>query len=689
MGKLMNGKNLVLGVCYYPEHWPQELWREDLLRMKENGITVVRIGEFAWSIVEKTEGEFDYCFFDSFLDLAEEVGMQVIFGTPTATPPAWLTEKYPEVLNANIEGTLYRHGARRHYNYNSKKYQELSARIVTKFAEHYAKRSCVIGWQIDNEINCELAVFYSQSDTLAFRTFLKEKYQTLDALNAAWGTVFWNQTYTAWEEIFVPRKTIGVAVNPHQVLDYTRFISESARRFVHMQSEIVRSYIKEDDFITTNGIFNNVDNHKMTEESLDFLTYDSYPNFAFCLDAYKSEDKGLRDRNWSRNLAEVRSASPAFGIMEQQSGANGWNTHMEAPTPRPGQLTLWTMQSIGHGADFVSYFRWRTCTFGTEIYWHGILDYSGRENRRLREVRQVYSHLQKMQEIAGAKYQAQVGIIRDYDNIWDAQLDVWHNRVEWQSQMALFDACQVSHTPFDYLYLDTEREGLLEQMQTYKVLFYPHATILTKAQAELLSAYVQAGGILVFGCRSAYKDEHGHCVMEKLPGVLAKLTGADVLEYSFIPPDTPEIEIDWNGKILKASVFIDELCADGDEAKLEASYSSEYFAGQGALVSNAYGKGKVYYYGTAWNRESALVFLEQLGVCNPYAALLELPEDCELCVREKNGKNYYFILNYSSEERTIELHESLKNMYTDEKVSGTYKMKGYETLVLTEDSESM
>lgn len=165
----------------------------------------------------------------------------------------------------------------------------------------------------------------------------------------------------------------------------------------------------------------------MTAESLDFITYDSYPNFAYCLDDYDEKDV-LKDRAWSRNLSEARSASPVFGIMEQQSGANGWNTRMEACTPRPGQLTLWTMQSIAHGADYVSYFRWRTCTVGTEIYWHGILDYSGRENRRLREVRSVSEKLTHLQEVSGAKYTAKTALLKDYDNIWDAAVDRWHGR---------------------------------------------------------------------------------------------------------------------------------------------------------------------------------------------------------------------------------------------------------------------
>ena len=179
-------------------------------------------------------------FFDSFLDVAEEEGMKVIFGTPTATPPVWLTEKYPEVLNCRLDGTPFRHGMRRHYNYNSSVYRKFCSIIVEKAAQHYGQRPCIVGWQIDNEINCEVDVFYSESDTAAFREFLKEKYQTLDALNEAWGTVFWNQTYTKWEEIYVPRPTVHDSTNPHQVLDYTRFVSASAIQFCKIQSDIIR-----------------------------------------------------------------------------------------------------------------------------------------------------------------------------------------------------------------------------------------------------------------------------------------------------------------------------------------------------------------------------------------------------------------------------------------------------------------
>ena len=215
MSALLDGKRIVLGTCYYPEHWPREMWKEDLERMLGAGIEVIRIAEFAWSKTEPTEGVFTYEFFDSFLDLCEEVGMKVIFCTPTATPPAWLTHKYPEVLNCTIDGTKLQHGARRHYNYNAPIYRQLTERITHKLGEHYGPRKCIIGWQLDNEINCEVNVFYSEADSAAFRVFLQEKYGTLEALNKAWGTAFWNQDYSAWEEVHVPRKTISDSTNPH------------------------------------------------------------------------------------------------------------------------------------------------------------------------------------------------------------------------------------------------------------------------------------------------------------------------------------------------------------------------------------------------------------------------------------------------------------------------------------------
>lgn len=672
--KLINGSSIDLGVCYYPEHWDKSLWAEDLERMLEAGIKTVRIAEFAWSLIEPREGEFTYDFFDGFLELAGEKGMQVIFCTPTATPPAWLTEKYPEVLNADMDGHLYRHGSRRHYNYNSPVYREKTRIIVEKSASHYGGHPAIVGWQLDNEFNCENDLFYSQSDTAAFRSFLQEKYGTLAALNQAWGTVFWNQTYTDWEEVYVPRKTNTNSVNPHQVLDYYRFVSDSVNGYAKLQADIVRKYKKPEDFITTNGMFSNIDYQRMRRESLDVLMYDSYPDFGYALDGYNPEDP-MKDRWWSRNLAEVRAVSPVFGIMEQQSGANGWNTRMEAPSPRPGQLTLWTMQSIAHGADYISYFRWRTCTFGTEIYWHGILDYSGRENRRLKEVREVSAKLGKMQELAGAKYVAKVGIVKDYDNIWDARLDRWHARVDSVSQNALFVVLQQTHTPFDYVYLENHQDA--ESLRQYDLLFYPHASILTGERMKVLEDYVAAGGRLVMGCRTGYKDLNGKCVMDYLPGLAARLTGTDIPEYSFAAPDEGRITVEWEGAEFEAAVFHDLLAPVGEDAQILGTYTSGTYAGTPALIRNRFGKGEAYYFGGAFGEDTVRVLLEKLGAAEPYEEIISLPEGCELALREKEGRRYLFVLNFLSEPAEIHIHTRLYNLLEQREETGRQTLEKY------------
>lgn len=681
MKNILQGDRIVLGTCYYPEHWDKALWRDDLERMKAAGIEVVRIAEFAWSKVELHEGEFDFSFFDEFLDLAEELDMKVIFCTPTATPPIWLTEKYPEVLNAKPDGTLYRHGSRRHYNYNSPKYREKTAIIVEKIAEHYAKRPCIIGWQLDNEFNCELWEFYSKSDTLAFREFLKRKYGTLDEFNKAWGTMFWNQIYTDWNEIYVPRPTAFNNNNPHQWLDYKRFISDSVCRYAKLQSDILRKYIKPDDFITTNSIFGNMDCCRMTEESLDFITYDSYPNFGYCLDTYKDSVADLNDRKWSRNLAEARAISGRFGIMEQQSGSTGNHIGMEGPAPRPGQIKLWTMQSIAHGADYISYFRWRTSTIGTEIYWHGILDYSGRDNRRLREVTAIHDMLKNMNEVAGAAYKAKLGILKEYDNIWDSELDVWHGRIEWSSQAAWFKVLQLNHTPFDFCFVD---HMTVEDMSRYEVLVYPHAVILTQETVDKLTKYVEQGGTLLLGCRAGYKDSTGKCVMLKLPGLVKELCGTDIPEYTYVAPDDGKAYADWNGTKLHADIFNDLLEAEGT-GQVEARYEGTYYAGVPALISNEVGKGKVYYFGGAFSEETVKAFIDKLDIAEPYRDIISLPQACELAVREKNGRDYIFVLNYSKEAVDIKLGKPMTDLITGSRESEAVKVDGYGVKVYIAD----
>jgi beta-galactosidase len=306
-----------LGVCYYPEHWPAELWDDDFRRMREMGLSVIRIAEFAWSIFEPEEDEFSFDLFDRALATAHRHGLQVIIGTPTATPPAWLTHKYPEVLNVTQAGVQYRHGQRRHYNYNAPIYRELSARIVRRMAERYGNHPAVVGWQIDNELNCEVNVFYSEADRAAFREWLKRRYGTLDALNRAWGAVFWNQTYTDWDQVSLTGPTPSDSPNPHQALDEKRFFSDSAIAFARMQADILRE-LAPGHWITTNGLFGHLDSHRLTEETLDFFSYDSYPNFSTIY-----PDQGPDCCSITQKIGEIERDTLRFQLQRRSSSGSG------------------------------------------------------------------------------------------------------------------------------------------------------------------------------------------------------------------------------------------------------------------------------------------------------------------------------------------------------------------------------
>ena len=671
-------KEMTAGVCYYPEHWPKEMWRDDLRRIREAGISVIRIAEFAWTIFEPVEGTFSFDFFDEFLAVAEEEGIKVIFGTPSATPPAWLTEKYPEVLNARKDGVLLRHGGRRHYNYNSPVYRKLTARIVEQLVRHYGQHPCLVGWQIDNELNCETSEFYSEADHAAFRSFLKEKYGTLNALNAAWGTVFWSETYTDWEQLHCPRPVINNGDNPHLMLDYRRFVSASCLSFAGMQAEIIRKYKKPGDFITTNGLFGDMDNHKLQQDSLDIYTYDSYPNFAFEIDRDPKHSKDLNDRKWTRNLTETRSVCPHFGIMEQQSGGGGWTSRMEMPAPRPGQLTLWAMQSVAQGADFISFFRWRTCAFGTEMYWHGILDYDGRDNRKLAEVKDFISKMKTLDPVCGAENAAGFALLKDYDNIFDSETDIWHRRIASASEKEIFAASELNHTPYNIVYMKEETE--LAELAAYKVLVYPHPFIMSEKRAEVLKQYVANGGTLIVGCRSGLKDMNGKCVMLPQPGLLQERTGTDVRDFTYTSPNEDDIYAVWDGGKIMTPVFNDVLTPlPGTEVL--AAYGNGYYKGEAALTRHAYGKGQVLHLGSTFTREGFKELLAYAGALEPFREIVTAPEDVEVVLREKDGQRFLFVLNFMAEERTITLLRSGTLLYTGGTVQGEVTLPAFGTAV--------
>jgi beta-galactosidase len=689
MAKSLHVDRLQLGVCYYPEHWPEEMWADDFRRMRELGFGVVRMAEFAWTIFEPEEGMFSFDLFDRAIALAHEHGLQVILGTPTATPPAWLTHRYPEVLNVTQTGVQYQHGQRRHYTYNAPIYRELSARIVRKLAEHYGEHPAVIGWQIDNELNCETNVFYSPADQAAFRAWTQRKYGTLDALNHTWGTVFWSQTYTDWEQITLTGPTPSDSPNPHQALDEKRFFSDSAISFACIQADILRELAPRQ-WVTTNGLFGHLDSHELTEEALDFFSYDSYPNFGTIMGTLVPQraPDPLRDRRWSWPLSVARSISPNFCVMEQQSGPGGWTNRIAQPSPKPGQMRLWTYQSLAHGADMVLYFRWRTATMGTEIYWHGINDYSNRPNRRVAEVAQVGREWNMIgQRVAGTQTMAHVAIIGDYANEWDGELDRWHGPYTRQSVQAWFTALQYKHIPVDVLYLRSSTT--VDDLAKYQVLIYPHPAIMTDATAALLTEYVERGGTVVFGCRTGYKDETGQCPMRPMPGPVAELCGVAVEDWTRIAQHDHAPSVRWcdtDEPTMTAEAFNDVLQVTAPSAQVLAEYVGDYYAGSPALVRNIVGAGSAYYYGAVFNVDAATAMIRRLGLVSPVEDWLQLPQPVELCVRERTetGERLIFLLNYSDQPQTITLRKVVADVLAEQTVQGEIVLAPFDVRILAE-----
>lgn len=678
-------KHLELGVCYYPEAWPQEYWEKDLRTMLDSGITCIRIAEFTWTIFEPEEGVYSFDLFDRFLDLCKTMEMRVIFCTPTAIPPIWMSEKYPEILNADIDGHKYYHGFRRHCNYSSSKYYELSRKIVEQLAKHYGNRREIIGWQIDNEFNCENNMYHSEADHAAFRDFVKQKYKSLDALNAAWGTVFWNQSYTDWSQIYLPRRTVVGTTNPHLMLEEKIFISHQIRQYCKMQADILRACVHPDCFITHNGIFDHLDSHKLTEESLDFMAYDSYPNFAFIGSSgietsVLGEDattgnSGLFDRKWSRNLSAMRSISPHFIITEQQCGPGGSYERISQATPKHGQLRLWTFQSIAHGADLVSYFRWRTTPVGSEMYWHGFFNYNMTPTPRLEELKEISHDIKQASSIAGSGYVAKVAIVRNYLSDWDGEKDNWHGPIGRYSETNWVSSLQYNHSPYDYLYLYDDTE--MDTLRQYDILIVNRMPIVTEKMAGKLKQFVLEGGKLIIGPRNGYKDQHGRCYMKDMPGYLSDIAGITVKDFSLVSDfdDTQHITADHYE--FDAPVYYETLHPVFDTVTIAGTYLIGDFAGMPAITCNKIGRGEAWYVGTCFTRKTADYFVSHMRFGEIASSVFSLPQDIEIAVREKENLYYFILLNYKPYPLNYEIKVPLPELLSGNLFNGNSTIEKY------------
>lgn len=412
---------LQLGVCDYPEHVAAEAWREHAEKQKALGLTFVRLAEFAWSLIEPHKGQFNWQWLDDAIAVYEEFGLKIVLGTPTATPPAWLISDHPEILPIDEAGGVKKFGSRRHYDYASPVYLEHSRRIVTEMAKRYGNHSSVAGWQIDNEHGHEgSAISYGGASAQAFPKWLQKRYTTLENLNNAWGTVFWSQQYTAWEQISPPNRTAVGQPNPSHTLDYRRFCSDMIEYFQSEQIDILRR-LSPDRFITHNFVIfsSDIDIYRIAEK-LDFVAWDSYPiGMLEFFATWETEDNKTRfARTGHPDLVSVnhdiyrglKNGKP-FWVMEQQCGHANWAQYN--PLPADGAVKLWSTQAWAHGADAVIYFRWRAAHMAQEIMHSGLLQADGREDRGFHEVMDF-----DKTEFSTGPVKNRVALLNDYHSLW-------------------------------------------------------------------------------------------------------------------------------------------------------------------------------------------------------------------------------------------------------------------------------
>jgi beta-galactosidase len=409
-----------LGTCYYPEHWPEETWAEDAARMAGLGLTWVRIGEFAWSRLEAEPGRFDWGWMDRAFDVLTAAGLKIVLGTPTATPPRWMLDRHPDMLAVDADGRARGFGSRRHYCFSHDGYRAEAIRITEALADRYGHHPGLGAWQTDNEYACHDTVLsYSDAARRAFRDWLAQRYQSTDALNRAWGNVFWSMEYDSFDQIDLPNLTV-TEPNPSHALDFRRFSSDQVARFNAGQVAAIRA--RSDAPISHNYMGRVLDfDHFALGTEMEIATWDSYP-LGFLED--RLEDPPEHKRRYARQgdpdfQAFHHDLYRAVGhgrwwVMEQQPGPVNWAPHN--PAPLPGMVRFWTWEAFAHGAECVSYFRWRQAPFAQEQYHAGLLRPDSVEAPAFGEARQVARELAQWPEVEQAR--APVALVFDYASAW-------------------------------------------------------------------------------------------------------------------------------------------------------------------------------------------------------------------------------------------------------------------------------
>jgi beta-galactosidase len=661
------------GSPYYPEHWDAAMRAGDPALLRSAGWNVVRMAEFAWDVIEPREGVFDFTLFDETIERMAAAGIRTILCTPTATPPRWLTLKYPEVLRVDERGLPLCHGSRQHASHLNAVFREHSRRITRVMAEHYAGNPHVIGWQTDNEMHCHYSEDHSPAAQAFFTEFLRVKFGgDIGALNRAWGTAFWAQTYAAFEDVPTPKPDRPTHLNPAHVLDYRRALAHGAACFQRDQVEILRA-ANANWWVTHNGWFRLIDYAVEFGADLDFLGYDSYPFFEF--------NPETRRFGQAFNMDYARAFSGNLLILEQQSGPGGQGAYFH-DNPEPGEMRRMAYVNIARGADGILFFRERSCRFGAEEYWCGVLDHDNVPRRRYREAAQMGAELALIgPAVMGTSVEVTVGVAgADFASQWGHE-PITHG---------LPTPRNVAETVHTHFHKGGHAVGIVhpgDSLGGLAVYFVPHFAVFDPAWIPGWTRWVEAGGVLVIGARTGSKDLNNNVVAETFPGALRGLVGATVEEYGRQNrPDKRPLRLAVGQTQAATELWYELLQADAG-TEVVATWQGRHLTGGAAVTLRRQGRGAVLYVGTYFTGE-VLAALEPV-----LAKLGALPKPViavpgvETVVRAGAGKRLRFVINHNETATRVALPAGGRELITDEPVAGEIKLAAGEVAVVWEGAK--
>jgi len=620
---------LVYGCDYNPEQWDASVWDEDVRLMKEAGVNLVAVNIFGWADLEPEQGVFRFENLDAVMDLLAENGIGVNLGTGTSSTPAWLTTAHPEALPRMADGTNRWPGGRQAFCPSSPIYRERAVALVEQVSARYGSHPALRLWHVSNELGCHNSLCYCDVSAEAFRGWLRARYETLDSLNAAWGTAFWSQRYSAWEQILPPRLTLS-ATNPTQTLDFNRFSSDELLAHYSAEEAVLRR--NSDAPITTNFMvaahIRNQDYWTWAPE-MDVIANDHYVDHR--LNSPLAELAFAADT--TRGLAQGRP----WLLMEHSTGAVNWQPRNIAKGP--GEMLRTSLTHLARGADGLCFFQWRASLQGSEKFHSAMIPHAGTDSQIWRDVVDLGSSLGKLREIAGTTVHADVALVFSWEAWWahdqesHPSSDVRYIEQVQAAHKALWDAG---------LTVDVVAPGA--DLSAYKLAVVPNLYLVRDDHAAVISDFVAGGGSAFITFFSGIVDENERVRPGGYPGAFRELLGIRSEEFFPLDPAHP-LTLD-NGSL--ASLWSEAIRLTTAEAML--SFATGHHVGSPAVTRNRFGAGEAWYAGTVLDGG----VLKDLLLRAAVTAGVRIPDvqsGLESVTRRGSGHEYVFLINHSTEDR--------------------------------------